>query len=124
MMVVGGDETAMAAMTQIIEALPDDVDVAAHIETATENDRPALPAHPRLQINWLVAASGPSQSIAEQVGDCEFPDGFRVWVAGEAAAMQRLRRRLFSDRGISRNLVTIRGYWKHGRSSEEEPEAT
>jgi NADPH-dependent ferric siderophore reductase len=124
MMVLGGDETAIAALAQIIEALSAEVDVVAHIETATEHDRPALPAHPRLRIHWLVAASGPSQAIAEQVGDSQLPAGFRLWAAGEAAAMQRLRRRLFQDRGISRNLVTIRGYWKHGRSSEEEPEAT
>jgi NADPH-dependent ferric siderophore reductase len=38
-----------------------------------------------------------------------------VWVAGEAAAVQRIRRHLFEDRGLPRSQASVRGYWKHGR---------
>jgi NADPH-dependent ferric siderophore reductase len=41
--------------------------------------------------------------------------GIRVWVAGEAAAVQRIRRHLFEDRGLPRSQASVRGYWKHGR---------
>jgi NADPH-dependent ferric siderophore reductase len=41
-----------------------------------------------------------------------------VWVAGEAAAMQRIRRHLFEDRGLSRAQASVRGYWKHGRGGD------
>jgi NADPH-dependent ferric siderophore reductase len=40
----------------------------------------------------------------------------RVWAAGEAAAVQRIRRHLFQDRQLPRAQATVRGYWKHGRS--------
>jgi NADPH-dependent ferric siderophore reductase len=43
-----------------------------------------------------------------------------VWVAGEAAAVHRIRRHLFEDRGLSRRQATVRGYWKHGRAGNEE----
>ena len=40
-----------------------------------------------------------------------------VWVAGEAAAVQKIRKHLFDQRGMSRSDATVRGYWKHGRSA-------
>ena len=40
----------------------------------------------------------------------------RVWVAGEAAAMQRIRKHLFEERGLPRAHCTVRGYWKRGRA--------
>ena len=36
-----------------------------------------------------------------------------IWLAGEAAAIQRLRRHFFEVRGLSRAVVNARGYWKH-----------
>jgi NADPH-dependent ferric siderophore reductase len=43
-----------------------------------------------------------------------------VWAAGEAAAMQRLRKHLFEERDIPRARTTIRGYWKHGRAGGDD----
>ncbi|MGH9136793.1 MAG: SIP domain-containing protein, partial [Acidimicrobiales bacterium] len=48
--------------------------------------------------------------------------GARVWAAGEAAAMQRIRRHLFEERGRSRRDATVRGYWKHGRAGGADSE--
>jgi NADPH-dependent ferric siderophore reductase len=42
----------------------------------------------------------------------------RVWAAGEAAAVQRIRRYLFEERGMARAQTSVRGYWKHGRASD------
>jgi len=40
-----------------------------------------------------------------------------VWVAGEAASVQRIRKHLFDQRGMTRSAATVRGYWKQGRSA-------
>jgi NADPH-dependent ferric siderophore reductase len=40
-----------------------------------------------------------------------------VWAAGEAAAMQRIRKHLFDERNAPRDHTTVRGYWKHGRTA-------
>jgi NADPH-dependent ferric siderophore reductase len=32
--------------------------------------------------------------------------------------MQRIRRHLFEDRGVTRTQANVRGYWKHGRSGD------
>jgi NADPH-dependent ferric siderophore reductase len=123
MLILGGDETALAAISQIIEVLPEHIEVAAHLETATALARPALPSHPRLRVSWLTSTEVPGQAVADALGHAEFPDGTRLWAAGEAAAMQRLRQRLFQGLALPRSQATIRGYWKHGRTSEDDPEA-
>ena len=69
-------------------------------------------------ITWhdAVAGARPGDSIAAVVeGLDQLPDA--VWVAGEAAAVQRLRTHLFDERGRNRQSVTARGYWKLGRSA-------
>jgi NADPH-dependent ferric siderophore reductase len=56
------------------------------------------------------------------VRDAELAPRTRLWAAGEAAAMQRIRRHLFEDRGLSRADATVRGYWKHGRAGDSADE--
>jgi NADPH-dependent ferric siderophore reductase len=51
------------------------------------------------------------------VRNAELPPGVRVWAAGEAAGVQRIRRHLFEEGGLPRNQTSIRGYWKHGRGA-------
>jgi NADPH-dependent ferric siderophore reductase len=121
-LVLGGDETAIAAIGQILEALPAALDVSVLMETATADARPALPSHPRCRVTW-VEPSGPvpGAALAAELSGVELPESARLWAAGEAASMQRLRQSLFVERGVPRTRATIRGYWKHGRRGEELP---
>ena len=57
------------------------------------------------------------------VRSAELAPGTRVWVAGEAAAVQRVRRHLFEDQGLPRAQASVRGYWKHGRSGDTDDDA-
>jgi NADPH-dependent ferric siderophore reductase len=50
------------------------------------------------------------------VRGAELTPGARVWAAGNAAAMQQIRRHLFDDRGWQRSHATVRGYWKAERA--------
>ena len=61
-----------------------------------------------------VAVCYPDQ-LPELIGD-----DTRVWAAGEAAAMQRIRRHLFEARDVPRPRTTIRGYWKFGRAGTDD----
>lgn len=115
---LAGDESALPAIGQLIEAIPHDTEVAVHVEVAQPDARIDLPDHPRTTITWydaeLDAAPGTAMAAAVTSVD-ELPDA--VWIAGEAAAVQRLRTHLFDERDRSRSGVTARGYWKHGRSA-------
>lgn len=115
---VAGDETAIPAISQLLETLPPDRAVLVHIEVGAPAARLLLPDHPEASIEWhdLPPGSSPGDALVAAVSRVELSEGTRVWVAGEAAAVQRIRRHLFQDRGLPRAQATVRGYWKHGRS--------
>ena len=115
---LGGDETAIPAISQLLEVLPRETPVQARIEVAEPEARLPLPDHPRADVEWcdLPAGAAPGDALVAAVAGADVAPGAKVWVAGEAAAVQRIRRHLFQDRGVSRGDATVRGYWKHGRS--------
>ncbi len=117
-LLLAGDESAIPAISQLLESIEPDRTIEVHIEIAHPSARFELPAHPNATITWHDAVAGtmPGDSITGVVqGLNELPDA--VWVAGEAAAVQRLRTHLFDERGRNRQNVTARGYWKLGRSA-------
>lgn len=116
--VLAGDESAIPAIAQLLEWLPSQKPVTAVIEVAAPEGRAPLPPHPRATVDWVELPSGapPGDSLVTAVEATVIPDGWRVWAAGEAAAMFRIRKHLFDTRGLERRHATVRGYWKHGRS--------
>jgi NADPH-dependent ferric siderophore reductase len=115
---LAGDEVAIPAIGQLLEALPHDRTIEVHVEVAEPAGRLELPAHPGATIVWHDAADGapPCDALVAAVkGVDPLPEA--VWVAGEAAAVQRIRKFLFDELGRPRSSVTARGYWKLGRSA-------
>ena len=115
---LAGDDSAIPAISVLLEAIPASAEVAVLVEVAHPDARLGLPAHPGARVTWLDAGPGQSSgaALADAVAAAEIADDTRVWVAGEAAAVQRIRKQLFDERGIPRSQCTVRGYWKHGRS--------
>lgn len=115
---VAGDEAAIPAIRQLLEVLPQAAPVQVHVEIAQPDARLPLPDHPGATVAWhdLPPDAPAGQALWEAVESTEVPPDAHVWAAGEAAAMQRIRRHLFDDRGLSRAQVNVRGYWKRGRS--------
>ena len=113
-----GDESAIPAIGQLLESIDPDHRVDVHIEITAPNAVLELPSHPTAAVTWhaLPADAPPGTAMVAVVeAVAELPDS--VWVAGEAAAVQRIRTHLFDERGRTRANVTARGYWKHGRSA-------
>jgi NADPH-dependent ferric siderophore reductase len=124
--VVAGDESAIAAISLLLEALPADRPTAVHLEVADPQARVALPDHPCATVTWhdLPQGDPPGSTLVDAVRAAPIAGGDRVWAAGEAAAMQRIRRHLFDERGVARPRTWIRGYWKHGRTGDDDTEDT
>lgn len=113
-----GDETAIPAISQLLESISATTSVETHIEISGPTCRVPLPEHPQSSVEWHVLAEGarPGSELVEAVvGLPELAD--HLWVAGEAAAMQKIRKHLFGERGLERSQATVRGYWKLGRSA-------
>jgi NADPH-dependent ferric siderophore reductase len=123
---LAGDETALCAISQLLEGVPAHIRVQVHIEIVHPDARVALPNHPAATITWwdLPAGAASGDTLLTAVRATDLVPGSRVWVAGEAAAVQRIRRHLFDQRGLPRAQATVRGYWKHGRGGDADDDLT
>jgi len=119
---VAGDETAIPAISQLLDELPAAASVQVFIEVAHPDARLSLPEHPGARVTWwdLPAGARPGDAVVEAVTNAHLAPDTIVWAAGEAAAVQRIRRYLFDDLGMPRTRTTVRGYWKHGRGGDPE----
>ncbi len=115
--VLGGDESALPALTQVLDAIPTATPVHVAVEAV---DRAAITRLARrdgvtVEIAIVDADATPGAALVELLATAPMPTATRVWVAGEAAAVQRIRRICFEARAVPRAHCTIRGYWKAGR---------
>ncbi len=119
--VLAGDETAIPAMSQLLAAMPRGMPVQVLIEVAEPEARAPLGDHPGAAVEWLDLPSGvgPGDALVPAVQSMDIAADTRVWVAGEAAAVQRIRRHLFEELGLPRSQASVRGYWKRGRSGDQ-----
>jgi NADPH-dependent ferric siderophore reductase len=117
---VAGDETALPAITQVLAALPAEASAQVRVELAHDDGRLDLPVLTGANVEWCVLppAAEPGAALGAAVQDAELVPGTRVWVAGEAAGVQRIRRHLFEERRVPRAQTAVRGYWKHGRAGD------
>lgn len=115
---LAGDETAIPAICQLLEVMPHDQAIDVHVEIADPRARLELPPHPGATVTWHELAPGAPPGSAFAAAVEQIPDlPERVWIAGEAAAVQRLRTHLFTTLDRPRSSAVVRGYWKHGRSA-------
>jgi NADPH-dependent ferric siderophore reductase len=115
--VLGGDESAIPAIAQLLEAIPEEVPVDVHVEVVRPDARVDLPGHASATVTWhdLPGGARHGDALVAAIEGVDIADGAHVWVAGEAGAVQRIRKHLSGDRGLDRSRTTVRGYWKHGR---------
>jgi NADPH-dependent ferric siderophore reductase len=117
---LAGDETAIPAIGQLLEHVPPAMPVRVLVEVADPEARLALTHRADVEVTWLDLPPGdpPGAELVDAVAAADVGPGTRVWAAGEAAAVQRIRRGLLEDRGIPRSRTAVRGYWKQGRAED------
>ena len=109
-----GDETAIPAIEQLLDAIPESTKIDVHIELGHPAARIELPPHPQATITWHDAAANepPGGSLRRTIEAAVIDNATRVWAASEAASIQAIRKHLFEQRDVPRAHTTIRGYWK------------
>ncbi len=109
-----GDETAIPAIRQMIKAIPAPIQIDTHVETVSPDARLELPVRAGLSVTWHDAdpTAPPCSRIRDVVATLDVDASTRVWAAGEAAAVQAIRKYLFTERSVPRHHTSIRGYWK------------
>lgn len=121
---LAGDETALPAVSSLVEALPDTAQGQVFLEIADESEQQPVDCPPGITWTWLRrdgAAPGHCRALPDAVRAVDIPAGADVsaWVAGESGLVRDMRRHLRGDRGLGADSVLAIGYWKRGMPEPE-----
>ncbi|MEU8850574.1 siderophore-interacting protein [Streptomyces sp. NPDC048564] len=116
LVVIWGDETAVPAVSAILETLPAGTRARVWLEVHDARDIQDLATEAEAEITWLVEEDGLDAVRAAELPPAERP---YVWIAGESGRVKALRRHFVGERGIDRRRVTFVGYWRQGMTEEQ-----
>jgi NADPH-dependent ferric siderophore reductase len=108
-----GDETAVPAISQLLESIAGSIPVGVDFEVAEDFGQIEMPEHPGATITWHHSRAGEmGDAMLAALQARQLDATTRIWCAGEAATMHRIRGYLFKKAGVPRSRATVRGYWK------------
>lgn len=105
-----GDESALPALANWLESLPDGPQVTAHVLVGDDSARIDLPAPKGAQIHWHPHDTADLQALVRLAGDLSDADGLYLWAAGERAAIGVLREHL-ATLDLSPDSYDLSSYW-------------
>jgi NADPH-dependent ferric siderophore reductase len=115
-----GDASALPAIAVALERLPTHAVGHAVIEVHGPEDQIPLTSPAGVQVLWVhqgVAVAG--LALVDTVTALpELPAPVSAFVHGEAGVVRELRRHVRSDRGITREQLSVSGYWRLGTDDE------
>lgn len=124
-----GDETALPAISRLIEEAPPGSRVCAVVEVADAGEEQALVPGPdvTLDLRWVhrdtaPVGAGHGSALETAVRAVDLggdPDDLYVFAAGEAGLMKQIRRYLRRERGMDPRRLCVDGYWKRGRADHD-----
>jgi NADPH-dependent ferric siderophore reductase len=114
-----GDETALPAIAASLERLPDGAPARVFVEVADAAEEQPLVVPPQVQLTWVHRAGAPGTALQDAVRGAELPRGtVHAFVHGEAAFVRELRPFLRVDLAVPRELLSVSGYWRLGRTED------
>jgi NADPH-dependent ferric siderophore reductase len=121
---LAGDETALPAISALLERLPATARGQAFIEVAAAAEQQDIACPPGIRLTWLHRDGlppGGAGLLSDAVRATELPHDQDVsaWVSGESAMVRDIRRHLRHDRGLDPNSVLAIGYWKRGMAEPD-----
>ncbi|KUL25352.1 siderophore-interacting protein [Streptomyces regalis] len=113
-----GDESALPAIARSLESLPDGATAYAFVEIAGPEEEQKIDSD--VEVIWLHRGSRPvGEALVEAVRALECPEGrVHAFVHGEAHFVKELRQLLRVERGMSREDLSISGYWRLGHDED------
>ncbi|WP_222849401.1 siderophore-interacting protein [Trebonia kvetii] len=116
---LAADESAIPAVGTLLDVLPETATVEVHIEVEGPDDEIGFESQAKTSITWHHRSGGGAfgAELARAAREASIPDGARVWVACEAAAMRDIRRYFLVGRKVPRDALVTRGYWRTGEQN-------
>lgn len=119
---VAGDETALPAITSIVESLPAGSRALVYVEVDSLAELTPMTTAADVSLTWLSRAgrrAGRAGLLRAAIDRTAFPAGTPyAWLAGESSTVTDLRRHLVDERGVDRERVYFSGYWLLGSAIE------
>jgi NADPH-dependent ferric siderophore reductase len=123
-----GDETALPAISGILESLPANVRADAFIEVADASEEQTIESAAAINLTWLhrnSAANGKCSRLIDIAGAIARPYQHTIiWIAAESSVVAVLRRLAITEWGADRSRLHAAGYWKRGEANHKDNEAT
>lgn len=122
---LAGDETALPAITRILEALPPSARGIVFIEVADAAEEQPITTPADMPIRWLHrngAAAGTTTLLADAVRETAFPEDdtpIFAWVACELDGFKAIRSHLRKERGLKKNQHLVVSYWRKGKTDDD-----
>ncbi|MET8168334.1 siderophore-interacting protein [Streptomyces sp. NPDC005329] len=115
---LAGDESALPAIAVALESLPAGSLAHAFIEVTGPEEEQKIDSD--VAVVWLHRGDRPvGELLVEAVRALEFPEGrVHAFVHGEAACVKELRKLLRVELQISREDLSISGYWRLGHNED------
>lgn len=111
-----GDDTAIPAISSILDALPASLKAYVLLEVSDASEQRELSSAAPVEISWINRdPRQPDAALEQALRNFKFPEGNgRVYVGAEAGVMRRMRTYLLKDLGFEASKIVTRGYWKFG----------
>ena len=114
---VAGDETALPAMSAIVESLPPGQRACVFAIAPSSVDARRLETDGDVDVTWVFRDAAPGDArddLLAAVRAADLPSGAPyAWLAGEARLVRDLRRHLVGDRGVEKEAICFLAYWRH-----------
>jgi NADPH-dependent ferric siderophore reductase len=116
---IAGDESAIPAVGTLLEALPDSATAEVHLEVAGPEDELEFSSPSKTTIIWHRRRTPDAwgAELDEAAREAVLPEGAKIWVACEAAAMRGIRRYFLAERRLPASSLVTRGYWRLGEAN-------
>jgi NADPH-dependent ferric siderophore reductase len=120
--VLAGDETALPAIETILEELPAHARAKVYVEVTNQREARPLQSAASIDVRWLSRGedfreAGKPLEAALRAPEPLPAEAGRIYVGCEAAAMRRIRDYYLKERGVERETLVTRGYWKLGAAN-------
>lgn len=108
-----GDETAVPAIGAIVEQLP----AGVRAEVLVAGDEQQWSTAGSVRVRWMHP-----DALCAAVSTVDIPalSTKYAWVAGEQSVVRAIRAFLVDNRGFARDQVYFSGYWRRGKSENED----
>jgi len=114
-----GDESAIAAIAEMVGAFTPDIEAEVIVEVTDADDEQPLRGE-RVDVTWLHRGSTRSEEsrlVDDALRQRAIPGSDRhVYLFGESRLVRRLRDHLY-ERGLGPAEISAKGYWNAGRAT-------